>query len=126
MEYCRGYCLRVCTLYSDVCLYLRSSAVLTQTILKYTGVALPIKAAVVIVACLVAAIVWYSSLWVGRITTILIFGKFIAFFATFSGLVAHVEIANLLDSASVAIRNEISALCSDDTAVLYYFVWLPR
>ncbi|EPU3934743.1 MULTISPECIES: aromatic amino acid transporter [Morganella] len=80
-----------------------SSAVLAQTILKYTGVALPIKAAVVIVACLVAAIVWYSSLWVGRITTILIFGKFIAFFATFSGLVAHVEIANLLDSASVAI-----------------------
>lgn len=80
-----------------------SSAVMAQTIFKYTGYRFPASVSVILVSILVALITWYSSLLVGRITTILIVGKFLAFFATFSGLVSHIEIAKLLDSAQVAI-----------------------
>ncbi len=80
-----------------------SSAVLSQTLLKYSGVHFPAKFSVILVTLFVGLIAWYSSLLVGRITTVLILGKFIAFFATFSGLVSHIEIAKLLDSASVAL-----------------------
>lgn len=80
-----------------------SSAVLSQTLGKYGGFHFPAQFSVIVVTLFVGLIAWYSSLLVGRITTILILGKFIAFFATFSGLVSHIEIAKLLDSASVAI-----------------------
>ncbi len=81
-----------------------SSAVLSQTVMKYAGYSFSSSLAVIVVSMLVGVIAWYSSLWVGRITTVLIFGKFIAFFATFSGMVSHIEIAKLLDSASVALQ----------------------
>lgn len=80
-----------------------SSAVMAQTVFKYSGVRFPANVSVVIVSMLVGAIARYSSLLVGRITTILIIGKFIAFFATFSGLVGHIEVAKLVDSVAVAI-----------------------
>lgn len=80
-----------------------SSAVLSQTLYKYSGIAFPAKFSVIVVTLFVGIIAWYSSLLVGRITTVLILGKFIAFFATFSGLVSHIEMAKLLDSASVAL-----------------------
>lgn len=82
-----------------------SSAVMAQTVFKYSGVRFPTNISVVIVSILVGGIAWYSSLLVGRITTVLIIGKFIAFFATFSGLVFHIEVAKLLDSATVALPN---------------------
>ncbi|HIB8474376.1 TPA: aromatic amino acid transporter [Escherichia coli] len=82
-----------------------SSAVMAQTVFKYSGVRFPANISVVIVSILVGGIAWYSSLLVGRITTVLIIGKFIAFFATFSGLVFHIEVAKLLDSATVALPN---------------------
>lgn len=80
-----------------------SSAVFSQTVTKYTGAHFPASAAVILVSALVGLIAWYSSLWVGRITTVLIFGKFIAFFATFSGLVSHIELAKLMDDAALAL-----------------------
>ncbi|HBC1010502.1 TPA: tryptophan permease [Escherichia coli] len=79
-----------------------ASAVMVQTVFKYTGIHFSSGMAVFTVSILVAAIVWYSSLLVGRITAILIAGKFLAFFATFSGLVTHIEVAKLLDSAAYA------------------------
>lgn len=82
-----------------------SSAVMAQTVFKYSGVRFPANISVVIVSMLVGAIAWYSSLLVGRITTVLIIGKFIAFFATFSGLVGHIEVAKLVDSVAVALPN---------------------
>ncbi|EPQ5150889.1 TPA: aromatic amino acid transporter [Escherichia coli] len=82
-----------------------SSAVMAQTVFKYTGVRFPANISVMIVSILVGGIAWYSSLLVGRITTVLIIGKFIAFFATFSGLVFHIEVAKLIDSATVALPN---------------------
>lgn len=80
-----------------------SSAVMSQTIEKYSGFHLPARLSVIIVSLVVGAIAWYSSLLVGRITTVLIIGKFLAFFATFSGLVWHVEGAKLIDSAAWAL-----------------------
>lgn len=35
----------------------------------------------------------------------LIIGKFVAFFATFSGLIGHIEVAKLIDSVAVALPN---------------------
>ncbi|MCW0307733.1 aromatic amino acid transporter [Pantoea ananatis] len=80
-----------------------SSAVISQTVEKYSGFYLPARLSVIIVSMLVGAIAWYSSLLVGRITTVLIIGKFVAFFATFSGLIWHVEGAKLIDSAAWAL-----------------------
>ncbi len=82
-----------------------SSAVLSQTLIKYTDISLPVSFLVMIVSFMVGLIAWYSSLWVGRIVAVLTFGKFIAFFATFSGMVSHIEIAKVLDSASVALKD---------------------
>ncbi|EPE2163606.1 aromatic amino acid transport family protein, partial [Citrobacter freundii] len=82
-----------------------SSAVMAQTVFKYSGVRFPANISVVIVSMLVGAIAWYSSLLVGRITTVLIIGKFVAFFATFSGLIGHIEVAKLIDSVAVALPN---------------------
>lgn len=82
-----------------------SSAIMAQTVLKYTGFRFPSSISVIIVSLFVGIIAWYSSLLVGRITTVLIMGKFIAFFATFSGLVGHIEVAKLVDSVSVALPN---------------------
>ncbi|MGG6124890.1 aromatic amino acid transport family protein, partial [Pantoea allii] len=66
---------------------------------------------------LVGGIAWYSSLLVGRITTVLIFGKFLAFFASFSGLVWHVDGAKLIDSPALPLP---------DTQYLpYVFMTLP-
>ncbi|MBW1253948.1 aromatic amino acid transporter [Pantoea allii] len=80
-----------------------SSAVLSQTVEKYSDFHLPARLSVVIVSLLVGGIAWYSSLLVGRITTVLIIGKFLAFFATFSGLVWHVDGAKLIDSPALAL-----------------------
>ncbi|EOU1316035.1 aromatic amino acid transporter [Klebsiella quasipneumoniae] len=82
-----------------------SSAVMAQTVFKYSGFRLSASISVIIVSMLVGAIAWYSSLLVGRITTILIIGKFVAFFATFSGLVGHIEVAKLVDSVAFALPN---------------------
>lgn len=43
-----------------------------------------------------------SSQLVGRIATILLFGKFVAFFMTFYGLVAHIELNKLFDTVGEA------------------------
>lgn len=82
-----------------------SSAVMSMTFLKYSIFHFPIKISVVLTTLLVGIIVWYSSLLVGRITAILIVGKFVAFFATFSALVNHIETGKLLDSAAFALPN---------------------
>lgn len=42
-----------------------------------------------------------SAKLVGRITTILLFGKFIAFFLTFYGLVPYIELSKLFDTAGL-------------------------
>lgn len=80
-----------------------SSAVMSLTIFKYSGIRFPANISVILVTMLVGVIAWYSSLLVGRITTVLIIGKFLAFFATFSGLVGHIEVGKLLDSAKYAL-----------------------
>lgn len=80
-----------------------SSAVLSQSIAKYTASTLTASFCVILITIVVGLIVSCSSMLVGRITTILLFGKFIAFFMTFSGLVSHIEIAKLLDSAEYAL-----------------------
>ena len=67
-----------------------SSAVMAQTVFKYSGVRFPANISVVIVSMLVGAIAWYSSLLVGRITTVLI---------------GHIEVAKLIDSVAVALPN---------------------
>lgn len=80
-----------------------SSAVLSNTIAKYTSVALPSHMSIILVSVVVSLIAWYSSLLVGRITTILIIGKFVAFFATFSGMLGTINVNNLFDTSSVAL-----------------------
>lgn len=80
-----------------------TSAVVSQTVFKYSGFRLPASISVIIVSILAGSIAWYSSLLVGRIITVLIIGKFIAFFATFSGLAAHIEVAKLTDSLTFAL-----------------------
>ncbi|CAM7306114.1 Amino acid permease [Phytobacter diazotrophicus] len=80
-----------------------SSAVLSNTIAKYSGMHLPSPVSIILVSMIVSLIAWYSSLLVGRITTVLIFGKFIAFFATFSGMIGTINVDNLFDTASVAL-----------------------
>ena len=82
-----------------------SSAVMAQTVFKYSGVRFPANISVVIVSMLVGAIAGIVPLLVGRITTVLIIGKFVAFFATFSGLIGHIEVAKLIDSVAVALPN---------------------
>lgn len=82
-----------------------SSAVLSQTIVRYGNMTVSHSLSVIIVSCIVGIIAWYSSLLVGRITTVLILGKFIAFFITFSGLIGHISSNNLFDVSSVALKN---------------------
>lgn len=82
-----------------------SSAVLSQTIMKYGNTTVSHSLSVIIVSCVVGIIAWYSSLLVGRITTVLILGKFIAFFITFSGLIGNISSVNLFDMSSVALKN---------------------
>ena len=79
------------------------SAVLSGTVEKYSDMALSPRLAVILVSVTVGVIAWYSALLVGRITTVLIFGKFIAFFATFSGMTDTIQLDNLLDAAGVAL-----------------------
>lgn len=82
-----------------------ASVVMSQTVFKYSGFRFPANISVIIISILVGCIAWYSSLLVSRITTVLIIGKFIAFFATFSGLVVHIELAKLIDSVTLALPN---------------------
>ncbi len=104
-----------------------SSAVMAQTVFKYSGVRFPANISVVIVSMLVGAIAWYSSLLVGRITTVLIIGKFVAFFA-------HVLRADWPYRSGKTHRQRgggaaqfaVSAVHPDDAAVLYYLVWFSR
>ena len=111
--------------YSDLCLYFRSSADGANRVQiqrrafsgEYLGG---------IVSMLVGAIAWCSSLLVGRITTVLIIGKFIAFFATFSGLVGHIGGETCRQRGGGAAQLTVPALHSDDAAVLYYLVWFSR
>jgi tyrosine permease len=56
---------------------------MAQTVFKYSNFRLPASISVIVVSILVGAIAWYSSLLVGRITTILIIGKFVAFLPPF-------------------------------------------
>ena len=82
-----------------------SAAVMSMTVFKYHGFHFPANISVMVVALLVGVIAWYSSLLVGRITTVLIMGKFIAFFATFSFLIDHIDSGKLFDSTAFALSN---------------------
>ncbi len=80
-----------------------SAAVMSMTIFKYHGFHFPANISVVIVTMLVGVIAWYSSLLVGRITVVLIVGKFIAFFSIFPLLINHIESDKLIDSVKFAL-----------------------
>ena len=74
-----------------------SAAVISQTLTNYFNLTVPARITGVLFTMLVAFIVWWSSTAVGRITTILLLGKFIAFFMTFANLLGYVEVDNLMD-----------------------------
>lgn len=72
---------------------------------------------IIIVTFLVGFITSCSSNWVGRITIVLLFGKFIAFFMTFYGLVPHIELGKLFDTAGIGREN--------NTYFSYIFIIFP-
>ncbi|PHI29797.1 tryptophan permease [Budvicia aquatica] len=74
-----------------------SAAVISQTLTNYFNLTVPARITGVLFTILIAFIVWWSSTAVGRITTILLLGKFIAFFMTFANLLGYVEVDNLMD-----------------------------
>ncbi|VFS48328.1 Tryptophan permease [Budvicia aquatica] len=67
-----------------------SAAVISQTLTNYFNLTVPARITGVLFTILIAFIVWWSSTAVGRITTILLLGKFIAFFMTFANLLGYV------------------------------------
>ncbi|WP_140918389.1 tryptophan permease [Limnobaculum xujianqingii] len=74
-----------------------SAAVISQTLTQYFTIGISSRITGVIFTIVVAFIVWWSSTAVGRITTILLLGKFIAFFMTFASLLGYVQVDNLMD-----------------------------
>ncbi|XKM13365.1 aromatic amino acid transporter [Orbaceae bacterium ac157xtp] len=80
-----------------------SSSVLSQTFINYFDLDILPSWCVVFISVLIIFIVSCSSMLVGRITTILLVGKFVAFFMTFSGLVPLIELDKLLDTANNSI-----------------------